>query len=188
LTTNRHAGASPAMEAIYGGAPPCRPQWRAGRKGRPASMTAPAQHLGQAAFIANPVLRGAVYLGVHRLILVGGLTCRSTGASVARRYRRAGKRFSGGAFPPSFERKAVCLIERLSRKPQDRVCLRRRRLGVVFFDPHRPLCPQVMSPTKPVFFWPCVIIIIAAGFLRCLWRFCLSLRPKRRVFGPLPAC
>jgi len=87
-----------AMEAIYAAAP-CRPQWRADEK-QAASMTAPRDHLGQAAlYCQSRAAVGPCILG-SRLFWRSGYHAIGTGPR-REGIGRCGQDFRWGVFRPA---------------------------------------------------------------------------------------
>ena len=122
-------------------------------------MTAPRDTWVKPPFIANPVLRWAVYLGVIAYFGWVGLTMPIDWDRVAEGIGRAGKIF-GGAFPPSFERSGLLIDGFLESL---KIAVLATALGVLLSIPIAFMSARNVAP-KPVFYLGRAIIIIARSF------------------------
>ena len=122
-------------------------------------MSVPRDTWVKPPFIANPVLRWAVYLGVIGYFGWVSLTMPIDWARVAAGIERAGRIFSG-AFPPSFERSSLLIdgfVESL------KIAILATAGGVLLSIPIAFMAARNVVPL-PVFYIGRAIIIIARSF------------------------
>lgn len=110
-------------------------------------------------FIANPLLRWAVYLGVLAYFCWVAATMPIDWARVAQGIERAGRIF-GGAFPPSFERSGLLIDGFLESL---KIAILATVGGVALSIPIAFMAARNVAPL-PVFYLGRAIIIIARSF------------------------
>ncbi|AWI85657.1 phosphonate ABC transporter, permease protein PhnE [Alloyangia pacifica] len=110
-------------------------------------------------FIANPLLRGAVYLGALAYFFWVAATMPIDWARVAQGIERAGRIF-GGAFPPSFERSGLLIDGFLESL---KIAILATVGGVALSIPIAFMAARNVAPL-PVFYLGRAIIIIARSF------------------------
>jgi phosphonate transport system permease protein len=110
-------------------------------------------------FIANPVIRRAVYLGVIAYFLWVGSTLPINWSRVAEGVERAGRIF-GGAFPPSFERSGLLIDGFLESL---KIAILATTGGVLVSIPIAFMGARNVSPL-PLYYSGRFIIIVARSF------------------------
>ncbi|UMA66942.1 phosphonate ABC transporter, permease protein PhnE (plasmid) [Roseivivax marinus] len=110
-------------------------------------------------FIANPVIRWAVYLGAIAYFLWVGATMPIDWARVADGFGRAGRIF-GGAFPPSFERSGLLIDGFLESL---KIAILATTGGVLLSIPIAFMAARNVAPL-PIYYLGRFVIIVARSF------------------------